>query len=78
MTAIIVAGRSGSAFAAGMGTMKVNEEVDALTVMGFDPTHFLAVPQGSGSHSRCSHPHPLFGFFSALAADWSSGCSGSI
>ncbi len=45
MTAIIVAGRSGSAFAAEIGTMKVNEEVDALTVMGFDPTHFLAVPK---------------------------------
>jgi len=45
MTAIIVAGRSGSAFAAEIGTMKVNEEVDALVVMGFDPTHFLAVPK---------------------------------
>jgi phospholipid/cholesterol/gamma-HCH transport system permease protein len=45
MTAIIVAGRSGSAFAAEIGTMKVNEEVDALMTMGFDPTHFLAVPK---------------------------------
>ncbi len=45
MTAIIVAGRSGSAFAAEIGTMKVNEEVDALVTMGFDPTHFLAVPK---------------------------------
>jgi phospholipid/cholesterol/gamma-HCH transport system permease protein len=45
MTAIIVAGRSGSAFAAEIGTMKVNEEVDALETMGFDPTHFLAVPK---------------------------------
>jgi phospholipid/cholesterol/gamma-HCH transport system permease protein len=45
MTAIIVAGRSGSAFAAEIGTMKVNEEVDALAAMGFDPTHFLAVPK---------------------------------
>jgi phospholipid/cholesterol/gamma-HCH transport system permease protein len=45
MTAVIVAGRSGSAFAAEIGTMKVNEEVDALVVMGFDPTHFLAVPK---------------------------------
>jgi phospholipid/cholesterol/gamma-HCH transport system permease protein len=45
MTAIIVAGRSGSAFAAEIGTMKVNEEVDALVAMGFDPTHFLAVPK---------------------------------
>jgi phospholipid/cholesterol/gamma-HCH transport system permease protein len=45
MTAIIVAGRSGSAFAAEIGTMKVNEEVDALVTMGFDPTRFLAIPK---------------------------------
>ncbi len=45
MTAIIVAGRSGSAFAAEIGTMKVNEEVDALIVMGFDPIKFLAIPK---------------------------------
>ncbi len=45
MTAIIVAGRSGSAFAAEIGTMIVNDEVNALTTMGFDPTRFLAVPK---------------------------------
>jgi phospholipid/cholesterol/gamma-HCH transport system permease protein len=45
MTGIIVAGRSGSAFAAEIGTMMVNEEVDALRTMGFDPTRFLAVPK---------------------------------
>jgi phospholipid/cholesterol/gamma-HCH transport system permease protein len=45
MTAVLVAGRSGSAFAAEIGTMKVNDEVDALTVMGFDPVEFLAVPR---------------------------------
>jgi phospholipid/cholesterol/gamma-HCH transport system permease protein len=45
MTAILVAGRSGSAFAAEIGTMKVNEEVDALMVMGFNPVRFLAVPK---------------------------------
>jgi phospholipid/cholesterol/gamma-HCH transport system permease protein len=45
MTAILVAGRSGSAFAAEIGTMKVNEEVDALTTMGFDAIRFLAVPK---------------------------------
>ncbi|HOJ44312.1 MAG TPA: ABC transporter permease, partial [Syntrophorhabdaceae bacterium] len=45
MTAIIVAGRSGSAFAAEIGTMKVNEEVDALITMGFDPVKFLAIPK---------------------------------
>jgi phospholipid/cholesterol/gamma-HCH transport system permease protein len=45
MTAIIFAGRSGSAFAAEIGTMKVNEEVAALTTMGLNPVRFLAVPR---------------------------------
>ena len=45
MTAIIVAGRSGSAFAAEIGTMIVNDEVNALETMGFEPTRFLAVPK---------------------------------
>lgn len=45
MTAIIVAGRSGSSFAAEIGTMKVSEEVDALFTMGFDPTRFLVMPK---------------------------------
>jgi phospholipid/cholesterol/gamma-HCH transport system permease protein len=45
MTAILVAGRSGSAFAAEIGTMMVNEEVDALSTMGFSPVRFLAVPK---------------------------------
>jgi len=45
MTAIIVAGRSGSSFAAELGTMKVSEEVDALFTMGFDPTRFLVIPK---------------------------------
>ena len=43
MTAIILAGRSGSAFAAELGTMKVREEVDALKTMGLDPVRFLVV-----------------------------------
>ncbi len=45
MTAILVAGRSGSAFAAEIGTMKVSEEIDALRSMGFDPVYFLAIPR---------------------------------
>ncbi|MCX7816268.1 MAG: MlaE family lipid ABC transporter permease subunit [Syntrophales bacterium] len=45
MTAIIVAGRSGSAFAAEIGTMRVNEETDALFTMGFEPVFFLAIPK---------------------------------
>jgi phospholipid/cholesterol/gamma-HCH transport system permease protein len=45
MTAIILAGRSGSAFAAELGTMKINEEIDALATMGLDPVPFLVVPR---------------------------------
>ncbi len=45
MTAILVAGRSGSAFAAEIGTMKVSEEVDALVTMGFKPAMFLVAPK---------------------------------
>jgi len=45
LTGILIAGRSGSSFAAEIGTMKVNEEVDALEVMGFEPVRFLAVPK---------------------------------
>lgn len=45
LTAIILAGRSGSAFAAEIGTMKVKEEIDALTTMGLEPVRFLVVPR---------------------------------
>jgi phospholipid/cholesterol/gamma-HCH transport system permease protein len=45
MTAILVAGRSGSSIAAEIATMQVSEEVDALNVMGIDPIEFLAVPR---------------------------------
>lgn len=45
MTAWVVNGRSGSAFAAELGTMKVNEEIDALTTMGLEPVRFLVVPR---------------------------------
>ena len=45
ITAILVAGRSGSAFAADIGTMMINREVDALVIMGFDPERFLVVPR---------------------------------
>jgi phospholipid/cholesterol/gamma-HCH transport system permease protein len=45
MTAILLAGRSGAAFAAEIGTMKVNQEVDALTTMGLDPVRFLVTPR---------------------------------
>jgi len=45
LTAIIVAGRSGSAFAAEIGSMELNEEVDALHAIGVDPYEVLAVPR---------------------------------
>lgn len=45
MTAILLAGRSGAAFAAEIGTMKVNDEVNALSTMGLDPVRFLVVPR---------------------------------
>ena len=45
MTGIIMAGRTGAAFAAQLGTMKVNEEIDALTTMGIDPIDYLVLPK---------------------------------
>ena len=45
MTGIILAGRSGSAIAAELGTMKVQEEIDALYTMGIETTRFLVVPR---------------------------------
>jgi len=45
MTAIIMAGRTGAAFAAQLGTMQVNEEVDALVTMGISPMQFLVLPR---------------------------------
>lgn len=45
ITAIVVIGRSGSAFAAEIGSMKVNEEIDALETMALDPVQFLVAPK---------------------------------
>jgi phospholipid/cholesterol/gamma-HCH transport system permease protein len=45
MTSIIIAGRSGSAFTAQIGTMKVNLEVDALRTLGLDPIEMLVLPR---------------------------------
>ena len=64
MTAIIVAGRSGSSFAAEIGTMRISEEIDALFTMGFDPTRFLAVPKIVASLITV----PLLALFSDLFA----------
>ena len=45
ITAVILAGRTGSAFAAEIGTMKTDEELDALTTMGLPPVRFLVMPR---------------------------------
>jgi phospholipid/cholesterol/gamma-HCH transport system permease protein len=45
MTGIIIAGRTGSAFAAQLGTMQVNEEIDALKTLGISPIDFLVLPR---------------------------------
>ncbi len=45
LTAIIVAGRSGSAFTAAIGSMKMREEIDALRTLGLDPVEILVVPR---------------------------------
>jgi len=62
MTAIIFAARSGSAFAAEIGTMKINEEIDALKTMGFEPVRFLAVPRVIASFFMV----PLLSIFTSL------------
>ncbi len=60
ITAIMVAGRSGSAFAAEIGVMKAREEIDALRVMGLDPMEILVVPRLIGLVITL----PLLTFFS--------------
>jgi phospholipid/cholesterol/gamma-HCH transport system permease protein len=62
MTAILVAGRSGSSFAAEIGTMKVNEELNALKTFGLDPIPFLVVPRISAGVFLT----PLLTFYSIL------------
>ncbi len=64
MTAIVVAGRSGSAFAAEIGSMKISEEIDALTSMGFEPVLFLTAPRMIASIIVV----PILTFFSDIFA----------
>ena len=63
MTCVVLAARSGSAFAAEIGTMKVNEEIDALTTMGLDPVRFLVTPKMVAAVLMT----PLLAAFAALA-----------
>jgi phospholipid/cholesterol/gamma-HCH transport system permease protein len=62
MTAIMVAGRSGSAFAAQIGTMKLTEEIDAMRTIGVSPMQALVLPRVLASVLMM----PLLGFFAAL------------
>ncbi|WP_116364804.1 MlaE family ABC transporter permease [Parahaliea mediterranea] len=45
MTAVVMAGRTGAAYAAQLGTMQTNEEIDAITTMGVSPVEFLVLPR---------------------------------
>jgi phospholipid/cholesterol/gamma-HCH transport system permease protein len=64
MTAIMVAGRSGSAFAAQIGTMKLTEEIDAMRTIGVSPLEALVVPRVIAAVLMM----PLLGFYAALMA----------
>ncbi|MBV1918695.1 MAG: MlaE family lipid ABC transporter permease subunit [Sphingomonadaceae bacterium] len=62
MTAIMVAGRSGSAFAAQIGTMKLTEEIDAMRTIGVSPIEVLVIPRVLATILMM----PLLGFYSAV------------
>jgi len=64
MTAIMVAGRSGSAFAAQIGTMKLTEEVDAMRTIGVSPMEALVIPRVLAA----TFMMPLLGFFASILA----------
>ena len=64
MTAIMVAGRSGSAFAAQIGTMKLTEEIDAMRTIGVSPVEALVVPRVVASVLMM----PILGVYAALIA----------
>ena len=64
MTAIMVAGRSGSAFAAQLGTMKLTEEIDAMRTIGVSPAEALVLPRVVATIIMM----PLLGFYASMAA----------
>ena len=64
MTAIMVAGRSGSAFAAQIGSMKLNEEIDAMRTIGVSPMEALVLPRVLATVLMM----PLLAFYSAIIA----------
>jgi phospholipid/cholesterol/gamma-HCH transport system permease protein len=67
ITAIAVSGRSGSAFAAEIGTMKVTEEIDALKVMAFEPVEFVLAPKYLASLIAVPCLSVMANFFGILA-----------
>jgi phospholipid/cholesterol/gamma-HCH transport system permease protein len=69
IVAIMVAGRSGSAFTAELGSMKMREEVDALRTMGFDPVEVLALPRIMALVIAL----PILTFIGSLAALYGGG-----
>lgn len=64
LTSIVVAGRSGSAFTAQIGTMSLNQEIDVLRVMGLNPVQYLVVPRVMALLIAL----PLLGFFANIVA----------
>jgi phospholipid/cholesterol/gamma-HCH transport system permease protein len=64
MTAIMVAGRSGSAFAAQIGTMKITEEIDAMRTIGVSPIEALVIPRMIAAITMM----PLLAFWAIITA----------
>ena len=69
ITGIIVAGRTGSALAARLGSMKINEEIAALKVMGINPVRYLVAP----TLISCMIMVPALTFMSIIVGLWSAG-----
>ena len=74
IVAIMVAGRSGSAYTAELGSMKMREEIDALSTMGLDPVEVLILPRDPGAGLRAADPELSSARWPrSMAAGWSPG-----
>jgi phospholipid/cholesterol/gamma-HCH transport system permease protein len=69
IVSIMVAGRSGSAYTAELGSMKMREEIDALRMMGFDPVEVLILPRALALIIAL----PILAFFGSMAALFGGG-----
>jgi phospholipid/cholesterol/gamma-HCH transport system permease protein len=69
IVAIMVAGRSGSAYTAELGSMKMREEIDALSTMGLDPVHVLILPRVAALVIAL----PILAFIGSIAALYGGG-----